>query len=88
MLAFPAIDRVHRFFQLSWLLLAVHVSTLTSASQYASAYSAFWTLAATFSYSFFYLLPALAGGYLARWLCGRLTAWQWRGWVMAAVLTA
>ena len=86
MLAFPAIDRVHRFFQLSWLLLAVHVSTLTSASQYASAYSAFWTLAATFSYSFFYLLPALAGGYLARWLCGRLTAWQWRGWVMAAVL--
>ncbi len=86
MLAFPAIDRVHRFFQLSWLLLAVHVSTLTSASQYASAYSAFWTLAATFSYSFFYLLPALAGGYLARWLCGRLAAWQWRGWVMAAVL--
>ena len=86
MLAFPAIDRVHRFFLLSWLLLAVHVSTLTSASQYASAYSAFWTLAATFSYSFFYLLPALAGGYLARWLCGRLTAWQWRGWVMAAVL--
>ena len=86
MLAFPAIDRVHRFFLLSWLLLAVHVSTLTSASQYASAYSAFWTLAATFSYSFFYLLPALAGGYLARWLCGRLTTWQWRGWVMAAVL--
>ena len=86
MLAFPAIDRVHRFFLLSWLLLAVHVSTLTSASQYARAYSAFWTLAATFSYSFFYLLPALAGGYLARWLCGRLTAWQWRGWVMAAVL--
>ena len=86
MLAFPAIDRVHRFFQLSWLLLAVHVSTLTSASQYASAYSAFWTLAATFSYSFFYLLPALAGGYLARWLCGRLTTWQWRGWVMSAVL--
>ena len=86
MLAFPAIDRVHRFFLLSWLLLAAHVSTLTSASQYASAYSAFWTLAATFSYSFFYLLPALAGGYLARWLCGRLTTWQWRGWVMAAVL--
>ena len=86
MLAFPAIDRVHRFFLLSWLLLAVHVSTLTSASQYASAYSAFWTLAATFSYSFFYLLPALAGGYLARWLCGRLTTWQWRGWVMSAVL--
>lgn len=86
MLAFPSNDRVHRFFLLSWLLLAVHVSTLTSASQYASAYSAFWTLAATFSYSFFYLLPALALGYLARWLCGRLAAWSWRGWAVAATL--
>ena len=76
MLAFPAFDRIHRFYLLSWLLMAVHVSTFTVASQYADAYSAFWTLATTFSYSFFYLLPALGVGYLARWILGRFQARQ------------
>jgi len=82
----PSLDRIHRFYLLTWLLLALHVSTLTSASQYSSAYPAFWTLATTFSYSFFYMLPALAGGYLVRWLIGRLPAGRSGGWIVAVLL--
>ncbi|MFT3847389.1 MAG: sulfatase-like hydrolase/transferase [Propionivibrio sp.] len=68
----PSFDRIHRFHLLTWLLVALHVSTFTSASQYAAPGTATWTLATTATYSAFYLLPALLLGYLARGLIGRL----------------
>ena len=67
----PSLDKFHRFYLLTWLLVALHVSTFTSASQYASPGTAAWTLATTATYSAFYLLPALLLGYAARALLGR-----------------
>ena len=62
MLVFPSLGRIDRFYLLTWLLVAVHVSTFTTGSQYSSLSLASWTLMTTFTYSFFYLLPALVGG--------------------------
>ena len=71
MLVFPSLGRIDRFYLLTWLLVAVHVSTFTTGSQYSSLSLASWTLMTTFTYSFFYLLPALVGGYFVRWLMGK-----------------
>lgn len=86
MFALPTFDRINRFYLLTWLLVAFHVSTFTTASQYASTYPAFWTLATTFSYSFFYLLPALGIGYLGRWLIGKLPNRRIGGILSALIL--
>ena len=85
--ALPAVNRIHRFYLLTWLLVALHVSTFTTGSQYSGVYTAFWTLATTFSYSFFYLLPALGIGHLARWLIGKLPNQRIGGMAAALPLT-
>lgn len=79
----PSLDKFHRFYLLTWLLVALHVSTFTSAGQYASPGTAAWTLATTATYSAFYLLPALLLGYVARALLGRFAP---RREVLLAVL--
>ena len=79
----PSLDKFHRFYLLTWLLVALHVSTFTSASQYASPGTAAWTLATTATYGAFYLLPALLLGYVARALLGRFAP---RREVLLAVL--
>lgn len=56
----PLSDRLHRFLLLNWLMAIAHVSTFTGAPQYATPGMALWTLAATVSYAFLYLLPAIA----------------------------
>lgn len=66
----PSLDKIHRFHLLTWLLVALHVSTFTVGSQYAAPGTAAWTLATTATYSAFYLLPALMLGYLVRGLIG------------------
>ena len=71
MTRFPSLDKTHHFFALSWLLIALHVTTFTSLSQYRAPGTALWTLATTATYSAFYLLPALLLGYLARGVIGR-----------------
>lgn len=86
MFKFAELDRIQRFYLLTWLLLALHVSTLTSGNQYTSPLPAFWTLATTFTYSFFYLLPALVTGYLARWLLGKLPNQHATGVLLALML--
>ena len=80
----PSFDKIHRFHLLTWLLVALHVSTFTSASQYSSPGTAAWTLATTATYSLFYLLPALLIGYLARGLIGYVS--PARGGRLVAVL--
>ena len=71
MLVLPPLGRIDRFYFLTWLLVAIHVSTFTTGSQYSSVSLATWTLMTTVTYSFFYMLPALVGGYLVRWLMGK-----------------
>jgi len=62
----PSIDRLNRFFLLSWLWLVIHVSLFTVSGQYVGAGMTLWTLATTLSYAFIYLLPALLSGHLLR----------------------
>ncbi len=64
--ALPTTRHLKRFFLLSWLLAVVQVAGLQSARQFAEPAVAGWTLAATASYAFIYLLPALLATYLLR----------------------
>lgn len=72
----PSVRQLNRFFLLSWLIAVVQVAGLQSARQFASPAVAGWTLAATASYAFIYLLPALLAVRLLRRL---LAARSWRG---------
>jgi membrane-anchored protein YejM (alkaline phosphatase superfamily) len=72
----PSVRQLNRFFLLSWLIAVVQVAGLQSARQFASPAVAGWTLAATASYAFIYLLPALL---LVRLLRRLLAARSWRG---------
>lgn len=72
----PSVRQLNRFFLLSWLIAVVQVAGLQSARQFASPAVAGWTLAATISYAFIYLLPALL---LVRLLRRLLAARPWRG---------
>lgn len=72
----PSIRQLNRFFLLSWLIAVVQVAGLQSARQFAEPAVAGWTLAATVSYAFIYLLPALL---LVRLLRRLLAGRPWRG---------
>lgn len=72
----PSVRQLNRFFLLSWLIAVVQVAGLQSARQFAEPAVAGWTLAATISYAFIYLLPALL---LVRLLRRLLAARPWRG---------
>jgi membrane-anchored protein YejM (alkaline phosphatase superfamily) len=72
----PSVRQINRFFLLSWLIAVVQVAGLQSARQFASPAVAGWTLAATASYAFIYLLPALLAVRLLRRL---LAARSWHG---------
>ena len=65
--ALPSLASISRYYLFTWLGIIAHVTRFTSREQYAEPLTALWTLAATASYSMFYLLPAIAGGYLAYW---------------------
>lgn len=87
MIRLPSLDKTHRFFALSWLLIAFHVTTFTSIGQYGTPATALWTFATTATYSAFYLLPALLLGYMARGLIGRFSPVRGGGYV-AVILIA
>lgn len=74
--ALPSARQINRFFLFSWLIAVIQVFGLQSARQFASPAVAGWTLAATLSYAFIYLLPALLATRLLRRL---LAARPWRG---------
>lgn len=69
--ALPSFASISRYFLFTWLGVIAHVTRFTAREQYADPFTALWTLAATVSYSMFYLLPAIAGGYLTYWLLQR-----------------
>ena len=62
----PPARQLNRFFLLSWLIAVVQVAGLQGARQFTEAAVAGWTLAATISYAFIYLLPALLLAHLLR----------------------
>ena len=64
----PPVRQLNRFFLLSWLIAVVQVAGLQGARQFTEAAVAGWTLAATISYAFIYLLPALLLAHLLRHL--------------------
>ncbi len=69
--ALPSLASISRYYLITWLGVMVHVSRFTSREQYVDPFTALWTLVVTASYSMFYLLPAIAGGYLSYWLLSR-----------------
>lgn len=69
----PTVRQLNRYFLVSWLLAAVLVASLQGASQFATPAVGGWTLAATLSYAFIYLLPALLLTHLLRWLLTRFS---------------
>ncbi len=86
MFSLPDFSRINRFFLLTWLTVVVHVSTFTSLLQYSELKTALWTLATTLSYSFIYLLPAFALGYLVRWLSKPFASSRIAGPLVATIL--
>ncbi|HMM54158.1 MAG TPA: sulfatase-like hydrolase/transferase [Candidatus Desulfobacillus sp.] len=79
----PTAHQLNRYFLCSWLIAAFQVAALQSARQFAEPATAGWTLAATTSYAFLYLLPALLLSHLLRLLLAR---WPAKGgnWLLAA----
>ncbi len=71
MSAMPSPTNISRYYLFTWLGIIAHVTRFTSRDQYGDPLTALWTLAATASYSMFYLLPAIAGGYLTYWFLFR-----------------
>ena len=62
----PSARQINRYFLASWLIAVILVAGLQSARQFLAPAVAGWTLAATLSYAFLYLLPALLATHLAR----------------------
>ncbi len=85
MSALPSIRQLNRYFLLSWLIAVVQVAGLQSARQFAEPAVAGWTLAATVSYAFIYLLPALLAVRLLRRI---LAKWPVRGAGLLLAATA
>lgn len=81
--ALPSSRQLNRFFLLSWLIAVVQVAGLQSARQFAEPAVAGWTLAATVSYAFIYLMPSLLATQLLRRI---LSKWSIKG--SAALLAA
>ena len=84
----PAALELRCFFFWSWLLLALHLSTLAAWGWMADLPTALWTLATTASYALIYLLPSLMLGSGLAWLLSGKPARLWQGWVLAGVLIA
>lgn len=82
--ALPAARQLNRYFLISWLLAAVLVASLQGAGQFAAPAVAGWTLAATLSYAFIYLLPALLLTHLLRRLLAKFPM-RGAGILLAAV---
>ncbi|MBM3391269.1 MAG: DUF3413 domain-containing protein [Betaproteobacteria bacterium] len=64
--ALPSARQLNRYFLFSWLIALALVAGLQSARQFLVPAVAGWTLAATLSYAFLYLLPALLATHLLR----------------------
>ena len=86
--ALPSPACISRYYLVTWLGVIAHVSRFTSHEQYADPFTALWTLAVTASYSMFYLLPSIAGGYLCYWLLGRSKSPRSGNLLLATTLVA
>ena len=86
--ALPSLASISRYYLITWLGVIAHVSRFTSREQYADPFTALWTLSVTASYSMFYLLPALALGYLCYWLLNRSKSRRSGNLLLATTLIA
>jgi membrane-anchored protein YejM (alkaline phosphatase superfamily) len=83
----PSLANISRYYLFTWLGVIAHVTRFTTREQYGDPGTALWTLAATASYSMFYLLPAIAGGYLTYWLLLRSKSLRSRNrWLASSVI--
>ncbi|NMF91488.1 sulfatase-like hydrolase/transferase [Aromatoleum petrolei] len=74
MSALPSSRQLNAYFLVTWLVALAQLFSQQGAREYASLAVAGWTLAATLSYAFMYVLPSLALGHaLRRLLDGRRT---------------
>ena len=86
--ALPSLASISRFYLFTWLGIIAHVTRFTSREQYADPGTALWTLATTATDSMFYLLPAIAIGYLTYWLLHRAKGWRYGNLLLATSLIA
>ena len=82
----PSRNKIDRFFLLTGLWVALHVTVLTGAGAFSTLGVGLWTLATTVSYTFLYLLPAVIPGYLLYWLLQRRGATRTGARFLAFVL--
>jgi membrane-anchored protein YejM (alkaline phosphatase superfamily) len=88
MTALPSLERINRYYLLTVLWMALHVTAFTTLDQYAGVVIALWTLATTLTYAVFYLLPSLLVGYLLYWLLRRSASRRGQGLILAGALVA
>jgi membrane-anchored protein YejM (alkaline phosphatase superfamily) len=86
--ALPSLASISRYYLITWLGIIAHVTRFTSREQYADPGTALWTLATTATYSMFYLLPALAVGFLTYWLLRRAKGWRYGNLLLATSFIA
>ena len=68
--ALPTSRKLNAYFLITWLVALAQLFSQQGASDYATPAVAGWTLAATLSYAFMYLLPSVAIGHGLRRLLG------------------
>jgi len=79
----PTARQLNFFFLITWLIAVVQVAGLVGAGPFSGAAVAGWTLAATLSYAFLYLLPALLLTHLLRRLLAHRPG-RWPAVLLAA----
>ncbi|AKU13423.1 sulfatase [Azoarcus sp. CIB] len=87
MSALPSSRKLNAYLLITWLVALVQLFSQQDAGDYASPAVAGWTLAATLSYAFMYLLPSVAIGHgLRALLDGRKTFRRGQAILGAAVI--
>lgn len=64
--ALPSARQLNRFFLISWLIAVAQIAGMQGARQFSELAVAGWTLAATASHAFLYLVPALLLSHMLR----------------------
>ncbi|WP_018988853.1 sulfatase-like hydrolase/transferase [Aromatoleum toluclasticum] len=84
MSALPSSRTLNAYFLITWLVALVQLFSQQGASDYVSPAVSGWTLAATLSYAFMYLLPSVAIGHGLRWLLAGRKAFRRGPAILAA----
>ncbi|NMG28488.1 sulfatase-like hydrolase/transferase [Aromatoleum evansii] len=86
--ALPTSRKLNAYFLITWLVALAQLFSQQGASDYATPAVAGWTLAATLSYAFMYLLPGVAIGHGLRRLLGTRKSFRRGPSILGATMIA